>query len=106
MTTPKLHYDVDDPESNFLKDTSRKKTYAEVTQDICMSNLSYGIGEEDVTGTPMHGNADEERSRNDDIHHNDEDELNAKAWEIWVTSEMKHKLAGPWQTSIILKLIG
>ena len=60
-----------------------------MTRDICMSNLSYDIGEEDgtdVIGTPMHVNTDDECSRNDDIHHSDEDELNVEAWEIWVTS--------------------
>ena len=110
MTIPKLHHDVDDPESNFLRNTSRKKkTYAEVTRDICMPDLSCDLREEDVTediGTPMHGNADEDCSRNDELHHSDDDELNAEAWEIRVTSELKRKLAGPWQTSIILKLMG
>uniref|UniRef100_A0A7N2LPM7 DUF4283 domain-containing protein n=1 Tax=Quercus lobata TaxID=97700 RepID=A0A7N2LPM7_QUELO len=74
-----------------------------------MPDLSCDLGEEDVTedtGTPMHGNADEDCSRNDELHHSDDDELNAEAWEIRVTLELKRKLAGPWQTSIILKLMG
>ena len=74
-----------------------------------MPDLGCTIEEEDIidaTRTPMYGNADEECSRNDDIHHSDEDELNIEAWEIRVSSEMKRKLAGPWQTSIILKLMG
>ena len=109
MTTPELHHDADDPENDFLRDTSRKKSYAEVTRDICMPDLGCTIEEEDIidaTRTPMHGNADEECLCNDDIHHSDEDELNTEAWEIRVSSEMKCKLVGPWQTSIILKLMG
>ena len=80
-----------------------------MTRDICMPDLGCTIEEEDIidaTRTPMHGNTDEECSHNDDIHHSDEDELNTEAWEIRVSSEMKRKLAGPWQTSIILKLMG
>ena len=38
--------------------------------------------------------------------HRDEDDVNTKAWEITVTAEMKRKMAGPWQTSDILKLMG
>ena len=59
-----------------------KKSYAEVTRDICMPDLGCTIEEEDIidaTRTPMHGNADEERLCNDDIHHSDEDELNTEA---------------------------
>ena len=32
--------------------------------------------------------------------------MNTKAWEITVTAEMKRKMARPWQTSDILKLMG
>uniref|UniRef100_A0A7N2M956 Uncharacterized protein n=1 Tax=Quercus lobata TaxID=97700 RepID=A0A7N2M956_QUELO len=38
--------------------------------------------------------------------HRDEDDVNTKAWEITVTTEMKRNMAGPWQTSVILKLMG
>ena len=31
MTTPVMHRDTDDLENTFLRDNSRKKTYAEVT---------------------------------------------------------------------------
>ena len=110
MTTLEVHCDTDDPESNFLRDTSRKKkTYAEMTRDICMSDLSCDLGDEaamDDIETPTHEYVDDVHSRNKDLHHNDEDELNVEGWEIRVTSELKRKLAGPWQTSIILKLMG
>ncbi|KAK7818447.1 hypothetical protein CFP56_041360 [Quercus suber] len=41
----------------------------------------------------------------EDTHTSDEDGLTEEAWEIKVTIKMKCKMAGPWQTSIILKLI-
>ena len=67
MTTPELLHDADDPESNFLSNTSRKKkTYAEMTWDICMPDLSCDLGEEDDiddTGTPMHGAVEEDTQR-------------------------------------------
>ena len=110
MTIPELHHDADDPESNFLRNTSwKKKTYAEVTRDICMSDLSCDLGEEDDiddTGTPMHGTVEEDCPHNAELHHNDNDNSNIEDWEIRMTPELKRKLAGPWQTSIILKLMG
>ena len=42
----------------------------------------------------------------DDSHPSDEDGQNEDAWEIRVPTEMKCKLAGPWRTSIIFKLMG
>ena len=50
-----------------------------MTRDISMPDLSCGIGEEDVTRTPMHASTDEEHSHNNSIHHSDEDELNEEA---------------------------
>ncbi|KAF3948746.1 hypothetical protein CMV_025291 [Castanea mollissima] len=36
----------------------------------------------------------------------EEDQLNEESWEINVSVELKWKMAGPWQTSIMLKLMG
>ena len=36
----------------------------------------------------------------------EDDQLNEELWEINVLAELKQKMAGPWQTSIILKLMG
>lgn len=47
-----------------------------------------------------------DQTRMKDTHTSDKDEQNMDAWEIKVTTQMKRKLAGPWQTSIILKLMG
>ena len=57
MTTSVLPHDADDSESTFLKDNSRKKTYAEVTQDICMPDLSCNIGNAEDTSQPSHDSA-------------------------------------------------
>ena len=106
MTTPVLPHVADDPESTFLKDNLRKKTYAEVTQDICMPDLSCDIGDEEDTGQPSHDSVTMEQPCNDDIHHSDPDGLDDEAWAIRVPTELKRKLAGLWQTSIILKIMG
>ena len=106
MTTPVLPHDTDDPENTFLKDNSRKKTYVEVTQDICMPDLSCDIDDEEGTGQPSHDSTTTEPPCNDDAHHSNPDGLNDEAWEIRVPSELKRKLASPWQTSIILKIMG
>ena len=52
MSTPDFPSKNDDPENHFLKDTSQKKTYAEVTQEICMHDLSYGEEEVNAHGQP------------------------------------------------------
>ena len=106
MTTPVLPHDADDSESTFLKDNSRKKTYAEVTQDICMPDLSCNIGNAEDTSQPSHDSATPKPPCNNDVHHSDTDGLDNEAWAIRVPTELKRKLAGPWQTSIILKIMG
>lgn len=32
--------------------------------------------------------------------------MNEDAWEIKVSAKLKRKMAGPWQSSVILKLVG
>jgi len=82
MTTPVLPHDTDYPESTFLKDNSRKKMYAEVTQDIGMPDLNCSIGDEEDTGQPIHDSTTTEPPCNDDVHHSDPDGLDDEAWEI------------------------
>ena len=71
-----------------------------------MPDLSCDIGDEEDTGQPSHDSVTMEQPCNDDIHHNDPDGLDGEAWAIRVPTELKRKLAGPWQTSIILKIMG
>ena len=88
MTTPRvLPHDTDDPENTFLKDNSRKKTYAEVTQDICMSDLSCDIDDEEGTGQPSHDSTTTEPPCNDDAYHSDPDGLNDEAWSSSIRAE-------------------
>ena len=82
--TDNSSYEIDDPESNFLKDNSRKKTYEQ-----------FGTETED----DMQPRTDGEQHREDNC-------LTEDAWEITVSAELKRKLAGPWQTSVIFKLMG
>ena len=44
---PDLHHDPDDPENIYLRDNSRKKTYAEVIRDANMQEARYEVDEED-----------------------------------------------------------
>ena len=71
-----------------------------------MPNLSCDIGNEEDTGQPSHDNTTPEPPYNDDVHHSDIDGPNDETWAIRVPTELKYKLAGPWQTSIILKIVG
>ena len=48
MTTLALHCDVDYLENTFLKDNSRKKTYAEVIQETTMGDSSCDEEEDDM----------------------------------------------------------
>ena len=48
MTTLALHHDADDLENTFLKDNSRKKTYAEVIQETTMDDSSCDEAEDDM----------------------------------------------------------
>ena len=105
MTTPALHQDSDDPENTFLRDTSCKKTYAEVIQEANMheSNSEMGYGD-------MEDLADFESSMNQQIplaatQPEVEDGQDDATWEIRITPELKQQLARPWKTSIILKLM-
>ena len=47
MTTPALPHELDDPETTFLRDNSRKKMYAEAIQDANMQEARHGVGDED-----------------------------------------------------------
>ena len=47
-----------------------------------------------------------ERTRKDEVQPKEEDQMNEAEWEIHVSAELKPKMSGPWQTNIILKLMG
>ena len=52
MTTPALPHEPDDPENTFLRDNSRKKTYAKAIQDVNMQQARYGMGGDDKEKLP------------------------------------------------------
>ncbi|KAK7846701.1 hypothetical protein CFP56_007510 [Quercus suber] len=99
--------DTNNPENDFLKDNSRKKTYAEVVLDATMHELEGGE-DKDVAdeGSEDDAKRTSDREPMSEEQHRDEGDVNTKAWAITVTAEMKCKMARPWQTSVILKLMG
>ena len=95
MTTPALHQESEDPENTFLRDTSRKKTYAKVIQaaNLHESNYEMGYGEmkdlanlESSTNqqSPLTATQPEAEGEHDDA-----------TWEIRITPKLKQQLAGP-----------
>ena len=48
--TTNSSYETDDVGSSFLKDNSRKKTYAEATKEAFMQDTDDGAGDMDVAG--------------------------------------------------------
>ena len=47
-----------------------------------------------------------EKKCNNVNHLREEDHIDEESWEINISTDLKWKMAGPWQTSIILKLMG
>ncbi|KAK7856577.1 hypothetical protein CFP56_022632 [Quercus suber] len=71
-----------------------------------MQDLSFEVGEEDVEEQPTHASDIEEQDKLENTKLGAEDRNTKDAWEIRVPTEMRHKLAGSWQTRIIIKLMG
>ena len=100
-----LHTDANDLENNFLKNNSRKKTYAEVIQTTIMEDSSCDEAEDDLDDhSDIEQNTNQQTPRAG-IHLESEGQ-DVETWEIQITPELKNQLAGPWKTSIILKLMG
>ena len=104
-SSPALPHDPDDPENIYLRNNSCKKTYAEVIRDANMLEARYGVGEEDNVELPNQEETVEQQTQNDDTQPRTEDERTDETWEIQLTPELKNQLAGPWKTSVILKLM-
>ena len=69
----KISYEPDDPENHVLKDNSRKKTYAEVTQETCMQVVQYGADDETVDEEPLQESDTDDQPGMDDTHTRAED---------------------------------
>ncbi|KAK7830171.1 hypothetical protein CFP56_028510 [Quercus suber] len=95
-----------DPENTFLSDNSKKKkTYAEATVDAIKHETLYeeeeqenDDGDNDTVETETRGNNIDQPG--------DKEQFNEETWEINVSIKLKQKMASPWQTSIIIKLMG
>ena len=106
MTTPALHPDANDLENNFLKNNSRKKTYAEAIQETTMEDSSCDDEEDDLEDHSDTERSTDQQTPREDIQPEPGDGQTVESWEIQITPELKNQLAGPWKTSIILKLMG
>ena len=62
MTTPALHQESEDSENTFLKDTSRKKTYAEVIQAANLHETNYEMGYEEMEDLANHESSTNQQS--------------------------------------------
>ena len=106
MTTPALPRETDEPETTFLRDNTRKKTYAEAIQDATMQEENQAVSDSDQD---ILDSQDEDAEQMCTL---EEAQLGAAAdqpedpWEIRLTPELKNRLVGLWKTSVILKLMG
>jgi len=71
-----------------------------------MQDTDDGAGDMDVAGQSETKTDDDTQSRKDVEQPMEVECLTDDAWEITVSIELKSKMAGPWQTSVILKLMG
>ena len=72
---------------------------------IC-KEARYGVGDDDKEEL---SNPEEDMAKQiqlDDTQPRADDGQMDDTWEIWLTPELKNQLAGPWKTSVILKLMG
>ena len=106
MTTPAPLLNSNDLENTFLRDNARQKSYAEILKEDNMQDFPLEAENSD-TEDQLHQDRDTE-GRNKDMAGQPgvEDRQVEETWEIHVPTEMKHKLASLWQTSIIIKLMG
>ena len=96
----------DDLENTFLRDNSRKKSYAEVLQEDNLQDFPLEAGNGEMEDQPYQDSDTEERSGDIAGQPGAEDGQAEETWEIHVPTELKRKLASLWQTSIIIKLMG
>ena len=106
MTTPALPLNPDDLENTFVRDNSRKKSYAEALQEDNMQDSPFEARNRETEDQLYHDSDTEERGRDIAGQPGAEDGQTEETWEIHVPTKLKHKLASLWQTSIIIKLMG
>uniref|UniRef100_A0A7N2LF04 Uncharacterized protein n=1 Tax=Quercus lobata TaxID=97700 RepID=A0A7N2LF04_QUELO len=95
-----------DPENTFRRDNSKKKTYVEATVDAIMHETLYEEEEEEENDDGDNDTMETETRGSNIDQPGDEEQFNKETWEINVSTELKRKMASPWQTGIIIKLMG
>ena len=104
--TPELHHQPDDPENTFLRDNSRKKTYAKAIQDANMHEAQYGVDDDDKE-VPFNQVKDMAKQiQLENTQPSTDDGQTDDTWEIRITLKLRNQLVGPWKLSLILKLMG
>ena len=106
MTTPALPQTSDDLENTFLRDNSRKKSYAKALQEDNLQDSPLEAGNGEMEDQPYQDSDIEEWSGDVAGQPGAKDGQAEETWEIHVPTELKRKLASLWQTSIIIKLMG
>ena len=106
MTTPALPRETVDPETTFLSDNTRKKTYAEAIQDATMQEERQVVSDSDQDELDTQDEDAELMCPLDEAQPGEVADQLEDPWEIRLTPELKNQLAGPWKTSVILKLMG
>nr|POF10839.1 hypothetical protein CFP56_03507 [Quercus suber] len=71
-----------------------------------MQETIYGEEELGYDEDGENGFVNTEKKCNNVNHLKEEDHINEVSWEINISADLKRKMLGPWQTSIILKLMG
>ena len=106
MTTPASLLNSDDLENTFLRDNSRKKSYAEILQEDNKHDSPLEAENSDTEDQQYQDRDTGERNKDMAGQPGVEDGQVEETWEIHVPTELKRKLASLWQTSIIIKLMG
>ena len=106
MTTPALPRETVDPETTFLRDNTQKKTYAEAIQDATMQEERQAVSDSDQDELDTQDEDAELMCPLEEAQLGEAADQPEDPWEIRLTPELKNQLAGPWKTSVILKLMG
>ena len=85
-----LHPDANDLENNFLKNNSRKKTYAEVIQATTMEDSSCDKDEDDLVDHSDTERSTDQQTPREGIHPEFGDGHILETWEIQITPKLKN----------------
>ncbi|KAK7821186.1 hypothetical protein CFP56_037923 [Quercus suber] len=99
--------ETENPVTTYLRDNSRKNSYAEATLDAVMHKTELEDAETDEVDKEVESESERTgKTGENEEQPREEDQMNEEEWEIHVSADLKRKMSGPWQTSIILKLMG